>query len=202
LASVASGRLGASLQLNSKDWDWLPGRALVEGAGGASAVVTAHGHRWHIASNRRAVAEIEALVRGGPADEGVAGRLTTLLADACARLGCAPRLTTKGALDSLPDAVAAALEEVLAEALANTVTHAYASSASAIVTVAKGVVTMIVRDNGVGPPDEPVPGRGLARMAALAESFGGSFEIEPDRPMGTRIVWSAPYRRGAASRSR
>jgi fructose-1,6-bisphosphatase/inositol monophosphatase family enzyme/anti-sigma regulatory factor (Ser/Thr protein kinase) len=202
MASIASGRVGASLQLDSKDWDWLPGRALVGAAGGASAVITANGHRWHVASNRQAVDEIVARVRGDEGLGGVEGRLTALLADGSARIGCAPRLTVKGSLESLPEPVVAALEEVLGEAVANTVTHAYASSVSAIVTLAKGVVTLTVRDNGVGPLDEPAPGRGLARMAELAEKFDGSFVIEPDRPMGTRIVWSAAYRRGASSKSR
>lgn len=63
LASIATGRLGAWLQLDSLDWDWLPGRALVEAAGGATAVVEAHGHRWHAAGNRRVVAELVELVQ-------------------------------------------------------------------------------------------------------------------------------------------
>lgn len=200
MASIASGRLGASLQLDSKDWDWLPGRALIEAAGGASAVVTAHGHRWHVAANRQAVDEIVARVRGEELPSGAEGRLAAVLADGSARIGCAPRLTVKGNLDSLPESVVAALEEVLTEALANTATHAYASNVSAIVTLAKGVVTMTVRDNGVGPLDEPTSGKGLVRMAELADELGGSFVIEADRPMGTRIVWSAAYRSGSARR--
>jgi len=64
LAAVAAGRLGASAQIDSLDWDWLPGVALVEGAGGATAVFEASGHRWHVAGSRQAVAEISALVRG------------------------------------------------------------------------------------------------------------------------------------------
>jgi myo-inositol-1(or 4)-monophosphatase len=62
LAAVAAGRLGAWVQLDSMDWDWLPGVALVEGAGGATAVFEAGGHRWHVASSHQAVAEIAALI--------------------------------------------------------------------------------------------------------------------------------------------
>jgi fructose-1,6-bisphosphatase/inositol monophosphatase family enzyme len=62
LAAVAAGRLGASVQLDSLDWDWLPGLALVRAAGGGTAVFEAHGHRWHVASNPRAVDEIRALI--------------------------------------------------------------------------------------------------------------------------------------------
>jgi myo-inositol-1(or 4)-monophosphatase len=63
LASIAGGRLGASVQLNSLDWDWLPGAALVHAAGGSTAVFEAHGHRWHIAGNAQAVAELTELVQ-------------------------------------------------------------------------------------------------------------------------------------------
>ncbi|MEO6885265.1 MAG: inositol monophosphatase family protein [Jatrophihabitantaceae bacterium] len=62
LAAVAAGRLGAWLQLDAPDWDWLPGRALVEASGGATAVLDAYGHRWHLAGNRQVVAELGALV--------------------------------------------------------------------------------------------------------------------------------------------
>lgn len=63
LAAVAAGRLGAWLQINSLDWDWLPGAALVQAAGGATSVFPAHGHRWHVAGNPMAVAELIELVR-------------------------------------------------------------------------------------------------------------------------------------------
>jgi fructose-1,6-bisphosphatase/inositol monophosphatase family enzyme len=58
LAAVAAGRLGAWVQHDSLDWDWLPGAALVNAAGGATDVVEHRGHRWHIAGNRIAVADI------------------------------------------------------------------------------------------------------------------------------------------------
>lgn len=62
MAAVAAGRLGASIQANSTPWDWLPGAALVRGAGGAAEVIPAHGHRWHVAGNRQAVDEIARLL--------------------------------------------------------------------------------------------------------------------------------------------
>jgi fructose-1,6-bisphosphatase/inositol monophosphatase family enzyme len=63
LAAVASGRLGAWLHLDSPSWDWLPGAALVRAAGGHTVVLDAHGHRWHLAGNVRAVEELAELVR-------------------------------------------------------------------------------------------------------------------------------------------
>jgi fructose-1,6-bisphosphatase/inositol monophosphatase family enzyme len=65
MAAVAAGRLGATLQLNTLPWDWLPGAALVRGAGGAAQVVEAGGHRWHVTGNRHTVSEIVALLQGG-----------------------------------------------------------------------------------------------------------------------------------------
>ncbi|MGH3494870.1 MAG: inositol monophosphatase family protein [Sciscionella sp.] len=65
LAAVAAGRLGAWLQINTLDWDWLPGAALVRAAGGTTSVFGAHGHRWHAAGNALAVAQLVDLVRGG-----------------------------------------------------------------------------------------------------------------------------------------
>jgi myo-inositol-1(or 4)-monophosphatase len=64
LAAVAAGRLGAWLQIDSLDWDWLPGAALVRAAGGTTAVFEADGHRWHVAGNPLAVAQLVDLVRG------------------------------------------------------------------------------------------------------------------------------------------
>ncbi|WJZ01986.1 inositol monophosphatase family protein [Corynebacterium freiburgense] len=58
LASVADGTLGAWMQHSAPAWDWLPGKALIEGAGGRCETADAGGVTWHIAGNTRAVAEI------------------------------------------------------------------------------------------------------------------------------------------------
>ncbi len=62
LAAVAAGRLGASLQSDSLPWDWLPGAALVRGAGGVIEIVETCGHRWHVAGNQLTVEQIVALL--------------------------------------------------------------------------------------------------------------------------------------------
>jgi fructose-1,6-bisphosphatase/inositol monophosphatase family enzyme len=64
LAAVSAGRLGASIQADSLPWDWLPGAALVVGAGGAAEVVETVGHRWHVTGSRRVVDELISLLRG------------------------------------------------------------------------------------------------------------------------------------------
>lgn len=63
LASVAGGRLGMWIQHGSAPWDWLPGAALVLGAGGSATVLQAGGRRWHIAGPPTAVRELAEVVR-------------------------------------------------------------------------------------------------------------------------------------------
>ena len=65
LADVAAGRIGLWVQTDCADWDWLPGRALVEGAGGSATVVTAHGHDWHLAGAPTAMREAAAMLGAG-----------------------------------------------------------------------------------------------------------------------------------------
>lgn len=60
LCAVADGRLGAWAQMLCPDWDWFPGQALVESAGGATAVVEHRGHRWYLAGGATAVADLRA----------------------------------------------------------------------------------------------------------------------------------------------
>ena len=62
LAGVASGRLGLFLQANLHPWDWVPGAALVLGAGGVTEEVIVHGVRWQIAGNRQAVTDAKGLL--------------------------------------------------------------------------------------------------------------------------------------------
>ena len=66
LASVAGGRLGAWVQYDCLDWDWLPGAAMVRAAGGATHVTELGGHRWHIAGSHQVVDEITTLLNAEP----------------------------------------------------------------------------------------------------------------------------------------
>lgn len=63
LADVAAGRIGLWVQWDCDDWDWLPGRALVEGAGGRTEVIDHLGRRWHLAGSARAVGEASEVLR-------------------------------------------------------------------------------------------------------------------------------------------
>ena len=60
LAGVASGRLGLFLQVNLNPWDWVPGAALVIGAGGVAEQHLLSGQTWQVAGNRQSAAEATA----------------------------------------------------------------------------------------------------------------------------------------------
>ncbi|HAT1132935.1 inositol monophosphatase family protein [Corynebacterium striatum] len=64
LSSVADGTWGAWMQHSVADWDWFPGKALVEAAGGAARKVEAGGVEWCIAGNKQVVDEMEEWLRG------------------------------------------------------------------------------------------------------------------------------------------
>jgi fructose-1,6-bisphosphatase/inositol monophosphatase family enzyme len=65
LAGVASGRLGVFLQADLHPWDWVPGAALVIGAGGVAEKLDIRGNRWHVAGNRQAVDDTLVALRAG-----------------------------------------------------------------------------------------------------------------------------------------
>ncbi|MFF4582548.1 GAF domain-containing protein [Streptomyces sp. NPDC001373] len=113
---------------------------------------------------------------------------------AAAALGFVPALRMEGLIDTdVPPAVADEVLAVLGEALTNVARHARATRAEASVTVAGGVLTVTVSDNGVGPP---VGGRrsGLHNLEERAARLGGGMEVGP-RPQGqrgTRLTWWVP----------
>lgn len=58
LASIASGQFGGWLQHSVADWDWLPGKALIEAVGGRAEKVDAGGVTWCVAGNPQLVGEV------------------------------------------------------------------------------------------------------------------------------------------------
>lgn len=64
LAATACGVHTVWCQHSCPEWDWLPGRALVEGAGGVCATVEVNGYDWFVAGRPRAVDQAVALLRG------------------------------------------------------------------------------------------------------------------------------------------
>jgi signal transduction histidine kinase len=88
---------------------------------------------------------------------------------------------------------------VLREALSNVARHAHASSADVTIDVDNdGFFTMVVTDNGKGPPKD---GRrsGLRNLAERAAALGGELRLTPAEPgasrPGTRLEWRVPASR-------
>ncbi|WP_315914312.1 inositol monophosphatase family protein [Arthrobacter sp. lap29] len=65
LARVAQGELGVWFQHSVPPWDWLPGKGIVEAAGGATAVVRVNGLDWFVAGPPGPVAELSQALQGG-----------------------------------------------------------------------------------------------------------------------------------------
>lgn len=65
LSRVAQGQLGLWFQHSCPSWDWLPGKGIVEAAGGDTAVVRVNGLDWYVAGPSGAVEELVAALRSG-----------------------------------------------------------------------------------------------------------------------------------------
>lgn len=120
--------------------------------------------------------------------------LLRVAVDARDTLGFEPRVGFDGPLDAaVPDAVRSDLIASLREALTNVARHAGATSCSVEVTV-DGLGTrlsLVVRDDGTGPP--PGAGRvsGLANLAARAARWGGTCALVAAGDGGSRLEWTA-----------
>lgn len=65
LGRVADGGLGCWFQHSCPEWDWLPGKAIVLAAGGATDVVRVNGLEWFIAGGTTAVRQLRAALESG-----------------------------------------------------------------------------------------------------------------------------------------
>ncbi len=123
---------------------------------------------------------------------GLRARVVTVVEEAQAVLGFAPRLSMEGLLDTdVPAQLADHVVAVLGEALSNAARHARAARVEVVLQATGKEVVLSVSDDGVGIPAQ---GRrsGLLNLAERAESVGGSLEVVSEAAGGTRLVWSAP----------
>ncbi|HET7139900.1 MAG TPA: inositol monophosphatase family protein [Arthrobacter sp.] len=65
LGRVADGELGCWFQHSCPEWDWLPGKAIVRAAGGATDTVLVNGLQWFMAGGTTAVRELRAALESG-----------------------------------------------------------------------------------------------------------------------------------------
>ncbi|MCW2878482.1 MAG: Histidine kinase [Sphaerisporangium sp.] len=126
------------------------------------------------------------------ATPGLRGQIVELVEAARGHLGFMPGLRMEGPLDNrVPPEPAEHLLAVLRETLSNVVRHARARRADVGVEVVGGWLTLVVEDDGIGPP---TGGRnsGLRNLRDRAMGLGGSFAVECAGEHGTRVSWRVP----------
>ncbi len=122
-------------------------------------------------------------------------RVLDAVADVTPGLGFEPGVRFSGPIEDVPggelsdDVVA-----VLHEAMSNVARHAGASTVSADIIAAVDRLTIEIRDNGRGM-GESTRRSGLANLRRRAERHGGSMDLLPVEPSGTRLRWSVPVSR-------
>jgi signal transduction histidine kinase len=136
-------------------------------------------------------------------------RLPEALADEVARWsvtsGVAGEVETTGEARALHPEVEVTLLRVAQEALANVAKHAGASRAGVTLSYMEDVVSLDVRDDGVGfvpldggpsngsaPSGDPAGGFGLISMRQRVSRLAGQLEIESEPGAGTAVSASLP----------
>jgi PAS domain S-box-containing protein len=94
----------------------------------------------------------------------------------------------------LPPGIEASAYFIVAEALTNVVKHARATRATVRATVDDGVLTVEVRDDGVGGADPE--GHGLVGIADRVDALGGRLRIESPDGDGTFLAAGLPLSTG------
>jgi len=119
--------------------------------------------------------------------------LRQVAAEAAEQLGFEPRVGFRGPVEAMvTDELVPHLLAVAREALSNVARHARARSAELLLCANDGSVMLSVADDGVGLPEGPSAGHGLANLASRADKFGGKLTVSPRRPTGTLLEWQVP----------
>ena len=115
-----------------------------------------------------------------------------------ARSGLRIRVSNRvhGNVESAP---ATAAFRIFQEAVTNAVRHAEARAITARITTARGRLSMYIRDDGVGFPEERLAATGslgLLGMRERARSAGGDLRIRSRAGRGTLVALQLPIRPG------
>ena len=132
----------------------------------------------------------DALGPGSLADLGLIAALRTL-ATRHERAGLRVAIDGPDHPPAIPAGVEVATYRIVQEALANVVRHARARSCVVRLAFANGVDVEVI-DDGIGLPDRPRQGVGLASMRERAAELGGSFRVDRAPEGGTRVAVSIP----------
>lgn len=107
-------------------------------------------------------------------------------------LGFTPSVHLDGPVDSLvTPAVREHLLPVLREAVSNVARHAMAHSADVEVRAVGHELRLLVSDDGAGVPATAVES-GIDNARQRAATLGGTLELAPHEPRGTRFLWRVP----------
>ncbi|RVW06357.1 GAF domain-containing sensor histidine kinase [Rhodococcus spongiicola] len=118
-------------------------------------------------------------------------RLLDAIGDLTTRSALTPNVQFTGAIDTLvPTRIHPHAEAVLREGLSNALRHAGASTINVAIDAADHL-TIRIRDDGVGVPDNPRRS-GLDNLARRAEQCGGSCSVVPGVDHGTELTWRVP----------
>lgn len=144
------------------------------------------------ATIRRIRTAIFELQSTGDQPAGVRASLTSVVAEAARLLGRSPELIMKGPIDTLVTSeVGDHAVSVLRESLANVLRHAKAERTWVRLEAGKTAFVVEVTDDGAGPPEDVLGGRGLTNMRRRAKMLGGDFRFE--RHDGrTTMTWEVP----------
>jgi two-component system sensor histidine kinase UhpB len=131
-------------------------------------------------------------------DLGLVAALRQYVRSTEARSGLAVQLSVVGLDDDsdtrLPAQVETALFRITQEALTNAIRHAHAASVQVRLRRVPELVTLEVRDDGVGLGAAPSEGEhlGMFGMRERARLLGGEFVATPVSPRGTLVRVSVP----------
>ncbi len=125
--------------------------------------------------------------------QGLKGEILRIAANARRTLGMEPVVHFDGPIDSIGEAVAEQLLPSLQEALSNVAKHAQARRCDVTVSVEDQTLTMVVIDDGIGPPTVHTgEGQGLENLKSRASMLGGTCDFGRAAIEGSRVEWSSP----------
>jgi signal transduction histidine kinase len=183
--TLAQGLIGIITQLQA---------AGVEGSPGSEHIDAA------IALARESLSEARRSVQALAPEPLQSARLPDALSDVASRWsrlsGVQAQVTTTGVARAVRPEVEVALLRTAQEALANVAKHAHAQRVGLTLSYMEDVVTLDVRDDGVGfrngDAHAGAGGFGLEAMRQRIAQVAGTLEIESERDGGTAVCASVP----------
>jgi len=124
-------------------------------------------------------------------------QLREVATDVGSQLGFSPRVSFRGPVEAATtDETLINLLAVAREALTNAGRHARASRVDVVLAASADCVVLTVADDGIGLPEGPTAGHGMANMSDRAAALGGTLTVGARRPSGTLVEWKVPSPRG------